>query len=385
MLSAAGAFMTLKTLLGYLMGQESAIREIASNRRSLLIGFLFCLSAALARHYDGKYLVREPWFLLAPAGASILTSAILFLCVYIATSLKARKLLPGFVTCYLSFLGLYWMTAPLAWLYGIPYERFLSEVGAAQANIWTLELVSIWRVLLISRAVAVLTPSSLFSALTKIAVPAIGVGFVALSYARMPLINWMGGVRLPPSVQPVAGAYMFAIFYGFFALIIGGLIWLGSLFVASPDGTLEGFRVVQAGPAGRGPSILALLVIFGFAAALPITQREQKLRYDVEKDLKNNRVKEALDVLASHQRSEFPPQWTPPPWPEYGDGDRNPSLVQIVKALEIRIDVPEWVRSTYRDKVKLYLEQRTSNPLQKADELQLMEFSGENARRQDPH
>ena len=52
--------MTIRTLFGYLIGRESAIREIASNRHSLLVGFLFCLSAALARHYDGKYLLRKP-------------------------------------------------------------------------------------------------------------------------------------------------------------------------------------------------------------------------------------------------------------------------------------------------------------------------------------
>jgi hypothetical protein len=70
--------MTIRTLFGYLVGRENAIREIASNRRSLIVGFLFCLSTALARHYDGKYLLREPWFLLAPAGASLLTSLIFF-------------------------------------------------------------------------------------------------------------------------------------------------------------------------------------------------------------------------------------------------------------------------------------------------------------------
>ena len=346
--------MTIRTLFGYLIGRESAIREIASNRHSLLVGFLFCLSAALARHYDGKYLLREPWFLLAPAAASLLTSSILFFFLYLATSIKARKVLPDFASCYLSFLRLYWMTAPLAWLYGIPYERFLSEVDAAQANVWTLELVSVWRVLLISRAVAILTPSSLFSAFTKIAVPAIGIVFVALSYARMPLIDWMGGVRVPPSVQPVANAYMLVIFYGFFAILIGGLVWLGLLFVASPESTFEGFRVRQAGNVGKALPILASIVILGFTAALPVTQREQKLRYDVERDLKNNQIKAGLGVLASHRRNEFPPQWSPPPWPEYGEGDKNPSLTEIVKALETRNDVPEWVHSAYQEKLSRY-------------------------------
>jgi hypothetical protein len=346
--------MTIKTLSRYLIGRESAIREIAGNRCSLVVGFLFCLSAALARHYDGKYLLREPWFLLAPAGASLLTSSILFFFLYVATSVRARKVLPDFASSYLSFLGLYWMTAPLAWLYGIPYERFLSEADAAQANVWTLELVSVWRVLLISRAVAILTPSSLLSAFTNVAVPAMGTVFVALSYARMPLIDWMGGVRVPPSVQPVADAYMFVIFYGFFAIIIGGLVWLGFLFVASPESTLEGFRIRQPGSAGKALPILASIVILGFTATLPVTQREQKLRYEVEKDLKNNQIKDALDILASHRQNEFPPQWSPPPWPEYGEGDKNPSLTEIVKALETRSDVPEWVHSAYQEKLNRY-------------------------------
>jgi hypothetical protein len=77
-------------------------------------------------------------------------------------------------------------------------------------------------------------------------------------------------------------------------------------------------------------------------SSIPIAQREQKLRYDVERDLKNNQIKAGLDVLASHRRNEFPPQWSPPPWPEYGEGDKNPSLTEIVKALETRNDVPEW-------------------------------------------
>lgn len=379
--------MKLTTLFKYLIGQRSAIEEIASNRNSLLIGFLFCLSAALARHYDGKYLWREPWFLLAPAGASILTSSILFLAIYLATSAKARRLLPSIIPSYLTFLGLYWMTAPLAWLYGIPYERFLNDVNAAQANVWTLELVSVWRVLLISRVVAVLTPSSFFSAFTKVAVPALAVVFVAISYARMPLIDWMGGVRVPPSVQPVANAYLFVTFFGFFALVIGGVIWLVSLFFASPRSRLEGFRNQRLSTIGTGLPILALLVILGFTAALPITQREQKLRYEVETNLKKNQIDKALSILTSHPQRDFPPQWTPPPWPEYGEGDQNPSLSEIVKSLQTRSDIPMWVQSTYREKAKLYLSNNGpgTSPVEKADRLRLQEYSEENTELQKQH
>lgn len=366
------------TLFNYLVGKRIAIEEIASNRNSLAIGFLFCLSAALARHYDGKYFWREPWFLLAPAGASILTSAILFVAIYVATSVKARQLLPNIWRSYLSFLGLYWMTAPLAWLYGIPYERFLSEVNAAQANVWTLELVSIWRVLLISRVVSVLSPSSLFSAFTKVAVPALGIVFIALSYARLPLIDFMGGVHVPPSVQPVANAYLFIMFFGFFALVVGILIWIVLLFIPSHESTLEGFRVDQPRSMCKGLPTLASIVILGFAAALPITQKEQKLRYEVETDLKKNRIDQALNVLASHPQRDFPPQWTPPPWPEYGEGDKNPSLADIVKSIQNRSDLPQWVQSDYKEKARLYILNNGpgSSPEEKADRLRMAEYSG---------
>jgi len=197
----------------------------------------------------------------------------------------------------------------------------------------------------------------------------------------------MGGVRVPPSVQPVADAYMFVTFFGFFALVIGGIVWLVSLFFASPESTLAGFRIQQPSTIGTGLPILALLVILGFTAALPITQREQKLRYEVETDLKKNHIDDALSILTSHPQRDFPPQWTPPPWPEYGEGDKNPSLSEIIKSLQTRHDIPMWVQSTYREKAKLYLSNNGpgTNSAEKADRLRLQEYSEENAELQKQH
>src|SRR5207245_4538618 len=55
-----------------------------------------------------------------------------------------------------TFMAAFWMTAPIAWLYAIPVERFLDSYHAAQANIALLSIVSLWRVLLMSRVLAVL-------------------------------------------------------------------------------------------------------------------------------------------------------------------------------------------------------------------------------------
>src|SRR4051812_18868184 len=119
--------MSLRTLLLYLIGDRQAILDIAADRRALHIGFLFVLSAGLAREYDGEDLVHEPWYLLIPLVASIGSSFVLYAFTYGVACMKQVQG-PTFARGYLSFLGLFWMTAPLAWLYGVPYERFLSPL-----------------------------------------------------------------------------------------------------------------------------------------------------------------------------------------------------------------------------------------------------------------
>jgi len=57
---------------------------------------------------------------------------------------------------WITFMALFWMTAPVAWLYAIPVERFLDPYRAAQGNIALLAIVSLWRVLLMSRVLSVL-------------------------------------------------------------------------------------------------------------------------------------------------------------------------------------------------------------------------------------
>jgi len=58
--------MGIGTLLRYLIGDRKAILAIAGSRHSLWIGFLFVLSAGLAREYDGEDLLHEPWHALIP-------------------------------------------------------------------------------------------------------------------------------------------------------------------------------------------------------------------------------------------------------------------------------------------------------------------------------
>ena len=74
--------MEIRTLLRYLIGDREAILTIARSRHALWIGFLFVLSAAFARDYDGEDLLHEPWHLLLPLVASLGSSLVLFTLAY---------------------------------------------------------------------------------------------------------------------------------------------------------------------------------------------------------------------------------------------------------------------------------------------------------------
>jgi hypothetical protein len=118
------------------------------------------LPAGLAREYDGVFLPCEPWRLLIPFAVSTAMGTILW-----SAFLLPRK--SGTVGLR-SFLGVFWMSAPLAWLYGIPYERFLSPLAAFNANLWTLGIVTIWRVAWVTRVVSVLRGSRTLPTLFRV-------------------------------------------------------------------------------------------------------------------------------------------------------------------------------------------------------------------------
>ena len=124
----------IRTLFEYLIGRREAVLDLASTPSALGVAALLVLSAALARNYDQRPLLLEPWRLLGPFVTSLATSGVLFSVIYWIAVLHhlAR---PGAVWAYRSFLTLYWATASLAWLYGLPFERLLDPLSATAANL----------------------------------------------------------------------------------------------------------------------------------------------------------------------------------------------------------------------------------------------------------
>src|SRR5439155_13152238 len=188
--------MGIRTLLRYLIGDWQAILDIAADRRAFWVGLLFVLSAGFAREYDGEDLWHEPWHLLIPLAASLVSSFVLFTICFVRV-VNNDPDRPSFFAGYRSFLTLFWMTAPLAWLYAVPYERFLGPVDAVRANLWTLGVVAAWRVALMVRVVSVLMGYRVLSAVFLVMLFADVVAFLAvyLTPTPQPVFAIMGGIR----------------------------------------------------------------------------------------------------------------------------------------------------------------------------------------------
>ena len=156
------------------------------------------LAAGFAREYDGEDLLREPWHLLIPLAASLASSAVLYV---IVRGIAARRGAsdPPALRGYIDFLGLYWMTAPLALLYAIPFERLLSAPDAVRANLYLLGLVAAWRVLLMTRVVSVIYNASFVAALFIVMFFADTLAAFILVATPLPIVSVMGGIRLSES------------------------------------------------------------------------------------------------------------------------------------------------------------------------------------------
>jgi len=197
---------------------------------------------------------------------------------------------PSFFAGYRCFLGLFWMTAPLAWLYAIPYERFLPAGQATAANLWTLGLVAAWRVVLISRVFSVLLGHRLVGAFCIVMVFGDTVALLAIAASPLNILAMMGGIHYTESQQVIyfTGRNLFC--WGACTLPIWLCAAIAFLFTGKPawQAPLQGAE--GKAPAHRGGLLYLALASLGiWVILLPFPQKEQQLRYRVEQDLRHAR------------------------------------------------------------------------------------------------
>jgi hypothetical protein len=353
--------MSVLTLLRYLFGSRAAILQIAVNPCAAPLGLVFVLSAGLAREYDGADLLHEPWHMLLPIPASLATSFLLFCLTFVVAYAKdnsndTEPKHPLFWRGYWMFLGLFWLTAPLAWFYAIPYERFLSAEGATLANLYTLALVAVWRVALMCRVVTVLMGFQAWQSVALVFLLGDSEAFLAGFLSPVPFIEVMGGMRYTGSQvllrnfsMTLLGWSCLLFPFGLFAAIQAAKaarpVW-GVLQLSAPTSTNLSW----------GMKVLACCSLLVWVVVLPFTQPEQILRRRVETLLSAGYLQEAVAEMSAHEVADFPPHWDPPPY-YYGPRGPNERPYQVLEVLDLILQrpSPDWVRDLYVTKFTRFL------------------------------
>jgi len=175
---------------------------------------------------------------------------------------------------------------------------------------------------------------------------------IALRFLPVPLIDFMGGIRLTESEALMRNVACSVCQFAGFSLPV----WLIGAVVVSKKyrpNWRDSQRVrPERSPGHRGIGILAWTSLAIWLFILPFTQPEQQLRRRVERDLQDGRIAQALAEMSAHSPEDFPPHWDPPP--SGGRHDQPPDRVEVLK-LMIQTPPAPWVRAIYLAKIGNYL------------------------------
>jgi hypothetical protein len=328
--------------LKYLLGQRAAILEVARWRGSLWAGVALVLLTGIARNYDQTFITETPvLWLFGPLLFSFVSGSWLYFVLYGCFARlgmeKDDGTKPAFWSGWRSFMGLFWLTAPIAWLYAIPVERFSDSLTAAKLNLTLLAVVSLWRVLLMARVMQVITSAPLVMTLVWVLVAASVEIFLVYIFGggvARGIMASMGGMRNSPEEEilfSALGAVSFVAFWTLPVSLIVALVWRSRR-------TLDAFPPSQSGPMPWWT--LAALAVFWMAVAI-VPQRELANSVAVERLLAEGKSRAALDYLVGHQPHDFAPARTLPPKPyEREIFDALPACFGAVLPSD-----PAWVRS----------------------------------------
>lgn len=335
--------MTARDILAFQFGRADAIRMVASSSSAIWTGIVLVLLTAFARNYDQTYIPEKPflWF-FGPLLFSLVSGTWLFLITYgLCARLKmpdvdyARR--PPLWRHWRGFMGAFWMTAPIAWIYALPVERFFDSLAAAKANVALLAIVSLWRVLLMARVLQVVCSAPFVRTLLWV-IAAASVEVIVLvvaggTYSKR-IMAAMGGMRNSPEEQVLVRAFVQAselAFWGFLAafFILAVWRWRGT--------ALQWPALIRS----RIPVwFLAVAAIAWVLVAWP-NQFTLRRNFTLEQHIAKERWREALDLMSTHAPAAFAPARPLPP------KLYELSMFQEVLGLAgaLRADDPLWVRA----------------------------------------
>lgn len=292
--------MTAKDLLAYQFGNGAAIRRVAGSRHLLLVGAILVLITSVPRNYDQTYIGETPWWPIIPLVFSFFSGSFLFLVLHAGFIKEAEA---SFGRKYWMFMGLFWMTAPVAWLYGIPVERFMDGRGATVANLWLLGIVSAWRVALMTRVMSVVYEIQWFRAAGWVLLGAcLEVAFV-LFFAHFgdAIGRGMAGMRNSKEQQLIAQV-LGTVFMS--CVIAVPLLLIAMKFVLKFD---QEARVTELPSSRNAPWLFLLVCAAAWAGAAVVPQNELARESKYRALLNSYETRDALAYLNTLEAKDWPP------------------------------------------------------------------------------
>lgn len=339
---------TPKTIARFLVGKRDAIEEVATSKGTFFLAALFIVSAGLARNYDHHILSQEPLWVFGPFAMTFFSSLFIFAFVKALGGLRrgALKCIPTPCSNYFPFLRCFAMTAPLAWLYGIPAEQFTTALVATQFNFAVLLLVSFWRLALMVRVLVVLFNFTPLRAFCLISIPASIEMFFATLVKSMDIVGIMGGMKLTTAERFLYEATQTVTAGSFFLFVAACL-----LIFFSKRGEIRALTPSENPPKISRPTWLAatsIIALWLLASAAP-QQRLRNLK-QFQTLVHQGQYKEAQAFTESLTKTDFPPH-------RHLLGKSlsyNPPLA--INALVYHNSWPEWVEVELNEGAKIWLE-----------------------------
>lgn len=297
--SVVSRTMIAKDLLAYQFGNAEAIRRVAGSGYLLLVGAMLVLITSVPRNYDQTYIGETPWWPLIPLLFSFFSGSFLFFVLKVgfideAEGTSWRK--------YSMFMGLFWMTAPIAWMYGIPVERFLDGRGAAVANLWLLGIVSVWRVALMTRVMSVIYQVSWYRAggwvLLGASLEVVAVLF--FGHFGQAVGRGMAGMENSAEqnliIQVLAAVFWVCLFAVPVLLILMKLVFEFK----------ETARIAGLPNCTKAPWLFLVLCVAAWAGAAIVPQQELAKEWNYRVLLKRSETRDALTYLNTLDLKDWP-------------------------------------------------------------------------------
>jgi hypothetical protein len=338
--------MSARTILLYLFGHAGAIREVAQSRAAFVTGLVLVLITTIPRNYDQTFIGENPLRWLLGSLVFSLVSGTWLYCVAYCNGVRihlgdSEGTRPPYWQAWRSFMGLFWLTAPVAWLYALPVERFLDSIAATKANLMLLGIVSVWRVTLMVRVFHVLCRPPLLMTYLWVVTAAmcevLAVAFFGGSFIKAVMAG-MGGMRNSPEEEIIRSALGFVTAISFYGAPALGLLMLALNWRIDCE-----VRDFQAQEPGAVPGrMLGVVVVFWLLVAFqPQVQVARNATADAL--IAGGKYSALIAHLNALQPGDFAPSRQLPP---------KPFEVEVFKQLPqcfaaLKPEAEPWVRAHF--------------------------------------